>query len=60
MSFWQVNMYFTDKNLMQWGTPCNWISKVLKWNIPTDRAQRVDEKNGGVRLVMSTPRVMVF
>ena len=40
-------MYFTDKNLMQWGTPCNWISKVLKWNIPTDRAQRVDEKNGG-------------
>ena len=32
-----------------------------KWNIPTDRAQRVDEKNGVICLViMFAPRVMVI
>ena len=32
-----------------------------KWNIPTDRAQRVDGKNGAVCLViMFTPWVMVI
>ena len=31
-----------------------------KWNIPTDKAQRVDEKNGVIRLViLFTPRVMI-
>ena len=32
-----------------------------KWNIPTHRAQRVDEKNGVICLViMFAPRVMVI
>ena len=32
-----------------------------KWNIPTDRAQRVDEKDGAICLViMFTLRVMVI
>ena len=32
--------------------------EMQKWNIPTDRSQRVDEKNGVVCLViMFTPRV---
>ena len=31
-----------------------------KWNISTDRAQRVDEKNQVIRLVIFTPRVMVI
>ena len=30
------------------------------WSILTDRAQRVDEKNGFIYLVMFTPRVMVI
>ena len=35
--------------------------KMQKWNIPTDRAQRLDEKNGVVCLViMFTPWVMVI
>ena len=40
----------------------SWILKVLqKWNIPTNRAQRVDEKNGIICLVIVfTPRVMVI
>ena len=31
-----------------------------KWNISTDRAQRVDKKNGVICLVMFTPEVMVI
>ena len=35
--------------------------EIQKWNIPTDRAQQLDEKNGVICLViMFTPRVMVF
>ena len=35
--------------------------EMQKWNIPTDRAQGVDEKNGVVSLVVIfTPRVMVI
>ena len=35
--------------------------EMQKWNIPTDRAQRVDEKNGVICLViMYTPDVMVI
>ena len=34
--------------------------EMQKWNIPTDKAQRVDEKNSAISLViMFTPRVMV-
>ena len=34
--------------------------EMQKWNIPTDEAQRVDEKNSAISLViMFTPRVMV-
>ena len=34
---------------------------MYKWNIPTDRAQRVDEKNGVICLVtMHTSGVMVI
>ena len=32
-----------------------------KWNIPTDRTWRIDEKNGAICLVMMfTPRIMVI
>ena len=35
--------------------------KILKFNnVLTDRAQRVDEKNGVIRLVIFTARVMVI
>ena len=35
--------------------------QMLKWNIPTDRAQRVDGKNGVICLVIIfTPQVMVI
>ena len=33
--------------------------EMQKWNIPTDRAQRWDGKNGVICLVMFTPKVMV-
>ena len=31
-----------------------------KWNLATDRVQRVDEQNGVIRLVMFTHRVLVI
>ena len=34
--------------------------KMQKWNIPMDRTQRVDEKNGVICLVMFTARVIVM
>ena len=35
--------------------------EMQKWNIPTDRAQRVDGKNGiSCLVIMFTPRVMVI
>ena len=35
--------------------------EIQKWNIPTYRAQRFDEKNGAIRLIiMFNPKVMVF
>ena len=35
--------------------------ELQEWNIPTDRAQRVDEKNGVVCLfIVSNPGVMVI
>ena len=45
-------VYFTEQNLMQSGIPLNWILKVLKWNKPKDRPQRVDGKNGVICLVI--------
>ena len=37
------------------------VLEMQKWNIPTDRTQRVDEKNGVVCLIiMFTHRVMVI
>ena len=34
--------------------------EMQKWNIPMDRTQRVDEKNGVICLVMFTSAVMVI
>ena len=34
--------------------------EMQKWNIPTDRAERWDGKNGVICLVMFTPKVMVI
>ena len=35
--------------------------EVQKWNIPTDRAQKIEEKNGFICLfIMFTPRVAVI
>ena len=44
---WHVS--FTDQNIMEMGDPMVLNFEGLgmqKWNIPTDRAQRVDEKMG--------------
>ena len=38
--------YRPDLNAKGGGTSLNWILKVLKRNMPKDRAERVDEKNG--------------
>ena len=44
-----------------WNFTCKHPLKIHKWNIPTDRAQRVDEKNEVTCLViMLIPRVMVI
>ena len=35
--------------------------EMQKWNIPTERAQRVDKKNGVICLIiMFTPRIAVI
>ena len=37
------------------------VLEMQKWNIPTDKAQNVDEKNGVLWLyIMFTPTVMVI
>ena len=41
-------VYFTDQNLMQRGDPMELnfeVFEIQKWNILTDRAKRVNEKN---------------
>ena len=38
-------MYFTDQNTKQMGEPWNEILR-YRWDKATDRAQKVDEKNG--------------
>ena len=41
---------------MQKGDPVDLNSEMQKWNTPTDRTQKVDEKNGVIYLViMHTP-----
>ena len=56
---WHLNVNFTEQNIIQKGDPMemNFAGlKMRKWNIPTDRAQRTDEKNGVLCLViMFTP-----
>ena len=52
---WLLNVYFTDQNLMQkvWLVNVYQDLQMQKWNIPMDRAQRVDERNGVICLVVS-------
>ena len=50
VSLLDVNMYFTDQNIMQEGdsTKLNFEGlEMQKWNIPTDSARRADEKKWG-------------
>ena len=58
---WHV--YFTDqKGIERWdpqGTEFEGL-ETQKWNIHTDRAQRVDEKDGVICLVMFAPGVTVI
>ena len=45
---WHVNMCYRPQYNVKGQPPRNWILEVLKlpnWNIPTDRACKVDEKN---------------
>ena len=56
-------MYFTDQDLLESLDLMEltfYDFEMQKWNIATDRAQRVDEKNGVIRLVMFTPRLTVI
>ena len=48
-------MYFTDQNIMQRGNSRELNFKgpqMQKWNIPTDRAQRENEKNWVICLII--------
>ena len=57
-------MYITDQNIMQRGDSkkLNFDGlEMQKCNIPTDRAQRAEEKNGVICLViMVISRVMII
>ena len=56
-------MYFTDQDLLESLDLMEltfYDFEMQIWNIATDRAQRVDEKNGVIRLVMFTPRLTVI
>ena len=59
-----MNVYFTDQKIIQREDPKELNFEGLemqKWNKQTDRAQRVDEKNGVICLViMFAPGVMVI
>ena len=61
---WHVNVYFIDQHITQRGTSMELNFEgfeMQKWNIPADRAQRVDEKNGIMCLViMFTPSSIVI
>ena len=52
--------YRTELNAKR-GIPLNWVLKALKWSKPKNRAQRIDEKNGVICLVIVfTSRVMAI
>ena len=57
-------VYFIDQNTMQRGNPMEMNMKGLEmqnWNIPMDRAQKVDDKNRVICLVtLFSPGVMVI
>ena len=38
-------VFYRPEHNAKEGTPWNWILKMKRWHIPTDRSQRVDEKN---------------
>ena len=61
---WHLDVYFTDQNIIQSGKPMELNFEGLemqKWNIPTDRAQKVDKENGVICLVTRfTPGVVVI
>ena len=48
-----------QKNIQR-GPLSNWIFKVLKWNIPEDRAERIHEKIGAIFLVMKCLKSLIF
>ena len=48
-------MYFADQNLLELE-----FFEMQKWNLSTYRAQRVDEKNDIICLVMFTSKVLVI
>ena len=60
----RLNMYFTCQNIMQREDfmELNFeVFEMQKWNIPTDRAQRINEKNKVICIfIMFTSRVMVI
>ena len=65
---WPVNMYFTNQSMIQRGRGGGGAMKLnfeglqmQKWNIATDRIQKVRKGNGFICLViMFTPAVMVI
>ena len=51
-----LNVYFTDQNVMQkvWLVVNVYEDlQMQKWNVPMDRAQRVDERNAVICLVVT-------
>ena len=53
---WLLNVYFTDQNVMQkvWLVVNVYEDlQMQKWNVPMDRAQRADERNGVICLVVT-------
>ena len=63
MSSLACNVYFTDQKVMQWGDLMGLNFENLqmqKWKILTDRAQKADDKNEVISLViMFTLKFMV-
>ena len=59
-----LNVYFRVQNILQKGDPIELNFEDLetqKWNLPTDRAQKLVEKNWAIYLIiMFTPTVMTI
>ena len=53
---WRANVYYLDHNIMQSSEDLIELNfegpQMQKWNIPTYRAQRVDEKSGVIYQVI--------